>query len=267
MHDQQLRRVWDPDAQERISRSVYHAPDIARHYQTRGLSAPETAALLKYQSAFAGRDVLDLGVGTGRTTWYLQPLARRYLGVDYSPGMVQSFRAAMPEVEVRQADIRDLSELDSGSFDFVLGSSNVLDALSHFDRLSALREARRVLRTGGLFAFSSHNRGAPAAFRGPRLTWSKNPVNQALHVLVYLRRLINHSRLRRLRRSEPEYALLNDAGHDYSLLHYYIDRESQREQLERAGLRLIDVFDAEGRVADTDNIDPVSSSLFYVCRR
>ena len=264
---QQPPRPWDPGAQDRISRSVYHAPDIARHYQSRSLTAAETAALLKYQAAFAGRDVLDLGVGTGRTTWYLQPLARRYLGVDYSPGMVESFRAALPGIDVRQADIRDLSELESGSFDFVLGSCNVIDALSHFDRLLALRGLRRLLRSGGLLVFSSHNRAVPAAFGGPRLQRSRNPVTQAQHVLVYLKRLVNHARFRRLRRSEPEYALLHDAAHDYSLLHYYVDRETQRKQLERAGLRLLDVFAASGRAAGAEEIDTESSSLLYVCRR
>jgi SAM-dependent methyltransferase len=266
MREQQIR-VWDSGAQDRISRSVYHAPDIARHYQSRSLSAAETAALLKYQSAFSGRDVLDIGVGTGRTSWYLAPLARRYLGVDYSPTMVSSFRAALPGIDVREADVRDLSELESGSFDFVLASCNVLDALSHLDRLSALREVRRLLRVGGLFVFSSHNRGVPAAFGPPRLAWSRNPVNQLMHLFVYLKRLVNHARLRRLRRSEAEYALLNDAAHDYSLLHYYIDRDSQRRQLEHTGLRLIDVFTASGRAADADEVDAQSSSLLYVCRR
>jgi SAM-dependent methyltransferase len=257
----------DDGDQDRVNRSVYHSPDIARWYRSTRLTAAETAALLKYQAAFAGHDVLDLGVGTGRTTRYLAPLARRYVGIDYAPAMVRHFRAAMPDIEVRQADMRDLLEFPEGSFDFVLGSDNVIDALSHPDRLEALSEARRVLKPNGIFMFSSHNRAVPASLAGPRLVRSRNPFTQALNVAVWLRRWINHAQIRRLRRSEDEYALLNDMGHDYALLHYYIDRDTQRKQLARIGLRLLDVFGASGALVRDAEVDRQSASLLYVSSR
>jgi SAM-dependent methyltransferase len=255
------------DEQDRVNRSVYHSPDVARWYRSTRLSAAETAALLKYQTAFAGRDVLDLGVGTGRTTRYLAPLARRYVGIDYAPAMVRHCRAAMPDIEVRQADMRDLTEFPESSFDFVLGSNHVVDALSHLDRLEALGEARRLLRPDGIFMFSSHNRAVPASPGGPRLARSRNPFTQALHVAVWLRQWINHAEIKRLRRSEDEYALFNDMSHDYALLHYYIDRDTQRKQLERVGLRLVDVFGASGAVVRDGEADRQSASLLYVSAR
>ena len=39
--------------------------------------------------------------------------------------------------------------------------------------------------------------------------------------------------------NETDYAVLNDCGHNYSVLHYYITREAQARQLAAAGFDLI----------------------------
>jgi SAM-dependent methyltransferase len=254
--------------QDRVNREVYFADDAPRSYDaSRGLYASEAMALLKYQATFAHRDVLDMGVGTGRTTAYLASLARRYVAVDYSPVMVQHLRAAMPHIDVRQADLRDLSIFESSSFDFILESCNVIDAVLHEHRLLALREARRVLRPGGILMFSSHNRSLREALRGPRLARSRNPVTEARHVAHYLRSLVNHARIKHLRRFEAEYALLNDEGREFALLHYYITRDAQRRQLDRIGFRLLDVFATSGRIVKSSEVDSRSPSLLYVSER
>ena len=87
-------------------------------------------------------------------------------------------------------------------FDFLFGSNNVLDAVSHEDRLRALAEFRRVLRPGGMLVFSSHNRQYRHAWRGPTLGVSRNPVTQAMNVVRWLRELRNHLRIRDLRKRE-----------------------------------------------------------------
>ena len=250
--------------QDRVNRPIYLKPNIARWYRSESLDAAETMALLAYQPAFAGRDVLDLGVGTGRTTRYLAPLTRRYVCVDASPPMVAHIRAHFPGVSVHLADMRDLSAFDDASFDFVLASCNLLDAVSHDDRLRVLAEVRRVLRRPGVFMFSSHNRRFRTALSGPILRWSRNPGTQAAHVLRYVRSLVNHARVRHLRRLETDYALLNDPGHDYAMLHYYIDRGIQRRQLQAAGFRELSAFDQAGRALQEDDADIDSPSVLYV---
>jgi SAM-dependent methyltransferase len=221
-------------------------------------------ALLAYQPAFAGRDVLDLGIGAGRTTRILAPLARRYVGTDYSPPMIAHVRATLPDIDARLCDMRDLSPFADASFDFVMASCNLLDAVSHDDRLAVFAEVRRVLRPGGTFVFSSHNRRFALATRGPYLVRAGNPATQAAYLLRYAQGLLNHARVRRYRREEAEYALLNDLGHDYAALHYYIDRETQRRQLERAGFIPRDVFNVAGRRLVDGDDDAESPSLLYV---
>lgn len=252
--------------QDRINRRVYHARGVHRSYQADGLDLAETMALLTYQPAFAGRDVLDLGIGAGRTSRVLAPLARRYVGTDYSPVMIEHVRRRNPELTVELADMRDLSRFPAESFDFVLASCNVIDAVSHEDRLRTMAEVRRVLRPAGLFAFSSHNRNFHDARSGPRLRRVRNPGTQAAEIVRYVRSVLNHARTGRLREERAEYALLDDPGHDYALLHYYIDLDTQIRQLERAGFRARDVFDKRGARA-ADGTVAHSPSLLYVAMR
>jgi SAM-dependent methyltransferase len=253
--------------QDEINRRVYHARGVDRIYTSWTLTRAEAATLLKYQAAFAGRDVLDLGVGTGRTSLYLAPLARRYEGIDYSPIMVERTRSTLPGISIRLGDMRDLSPFQDKTFDFVFGPDNVLDAVSHDDRLRALREFHRVLRPGGFLVFSTHHRAYRYAFSGPRMRWSRNPARQGMHVLRWVRQLFNHFQIGRLRRSEEDFALLNDEGHDYACLHYYIDQRHQREQLKRAGFSVVDVIDGDGQ--SLNETDPATDSpwLMLVSKR
>lgn len=256
-----------PARQDEVNRAVYHSPRVYRFYLSNLLTPPEVACLLKYQPHISGRDVLDIGVGAGRTTRYLAPLAQRYEAVDYSPVMVGYMKETMPEVSVRQADFRDLGIFGDYSFDFVFAADNVIDALAHQDRLRALEEACRVLRRGGILAFSSHNIHYKRAFSGPRLQWSSNPVRFAANCYNYIFGWWNHLRVAPLRRSMPEYALLNDPGHRYACLHYYVARSGVNSQLARAGLRLIEAFDIRGQVAPEAEDDSENPSLVYVAER
>ena len=253
--------------QDEVNRAVYHSPGVHRYYLSKLLTPPETACLLKYQAYISGRDVLDIGVGAGRTSRYLAPLARRYEGVDYSPVMVSYVKQVMPEISVRQADFRDLGAFENLSFDFVFAPDNVIDALSHEDRLGALHEASRLLRPGGILAFSSHNIHYKKAFSGPQMEWSSNPVRFAANWVKYAISWRNHFHVAPLRRTTPEYALLNDPGHFYACLHYYAARSKVNSQLVYAGMRLIEAFDVGGQVAPESEDDSQTPSLLYVAER
>lgn len=102
--------------------------------------------------------VLDLGVGTGRTTTWLQPRATSYVGIDYAEQMVAVARRRHPASDLRVGDAADLSEFTDASFDAVVFSYNGLDYLHPAEkRHRCLDEVHRVLHAGGVFVFSSHN--------------------------------------------------------------------------------------------------------------
>jgi SAM-dependent methyltransferase len=262
-----LRRNRTMDAQDAFNDAFYRTPLVMRSYPKEGLDAQETITLLKYQAHIVGRDVLDIGVGLGRTARVLASLARYYAAIDYSPVMVEEVRRAMPHLEVHLEDMRDLGRWVDDSLDFVFAPNNVLDAVSHDDREKALAEAWRVLRAGGLLAFSSHNRCYVGAQAGPRLRRSRNPLTFALHVARYVATLRLHRRMRGLRRFEDDYALIDDCGPDHALLHYYVDRGAEERQLARLGFDLVEVLDRAGETVSRSEKAPTSSALMYVARK
>src|SRR5947209_3369732 len=85
-------------SQDEVNKSVYSSPGVYRYYLSNLLMPSEVACLLRYQPHFFQKDILDIGVGAGRTSSYLAPLARRYEGVDYSPVMVDYMKQAMPDI-------------------------------------------------------------------------------------------------------------------------------------------------------------------------
>ena len=248
--------------------NVYRHRRAARRYgRDVLLTRAEAVALLRYQPAFAGKDVLDIGVGPGRTTAYLAPLARRYQGIDSSPAMVAWFRRAFPHVPMALADMADMGLFEDASFDFVLATDNVFDAVGHADRLRTLHEIRRVLRPHGTLMFSSHNRGAHHRGRLPRLQRSRNPVTQLACTAHWCVALIDKTRLARWQLFTDGYAIVTDQTHGGVMLLYFIDPEEQRRQLAVAGFELLDAFGQDGKAMAFDDSVSRSHWVLYVARR
>jgi ubiquinone/menaquinone biosynthesis C-methylase UbiE len=70
-------------------------------------------------------NMLDIGVGGGRTTKYFFPLAKEYVGIDYSPEMIQACKKKFPELRFEVADVRNLSLFGDGHFDFTCLATTV----------------------------------------------------------------------------------------------------------------------------------------------
>jgi ubiquinone/menaquinone biosynthesis C-methylase UbiE len=142
---------------ESANLGIYSAPEVVAHYADLGyLTACEQLLFETY--LHPGMNILDLGVGGGRTTPYLSAIASRYVGLDYSDGMIRICRSKFPQLQFEIADASDLSRCEDASFDAVVFSFNGLDCLApDGKRENCLRECHRVLKPGGVFIFSSHN--------------------------------------------------------------------------------------------------------------
>lgn len=103
----------------------------------------------------AGKDVLDLCCGGGQTCVALARQGARVTGVDVSSRqLAHARRLAEREgaaVRLVEAPVSDLSMLPDASFDVALSAY----ALGYVEDVAgAFREAHRLLRPGGLLAFS-----------------------------------------------------------------------------------------------------------------
>jgi len=107
--------------------------------------------------------LLELGAGVGRIAIGLYELGyRNILATDYARAMVRRARDLCKVLEYpipfHQADARALS-FEDGVFDgAIFGFNGLMQIPVAEDRLAALREIRRVLRSGAWFAFTTHDR-------------------------------------------------------------------------------------------------------------
>ncbi len=96
------------------------------------------------------QSVLDIGTGTGNALPLLRGDGRRVVGTDAAPGMLAIAAEAAPDVELVEADFRELPVAD-GAFDLVVAVHALLFA---DDRVAALREWRRVTAGEGRMSLS-----------------------------------------------------------------------------------------------------------------
>ena len=119
----------------------------------------------------AGREVLDLGCGTGRHAVWLAAAGAKVTAVDFSAGMLTAARdkPGAEHIDFMQHDLHEPLPFDDEAFDLVV-SGLVLEHLSDLPAFFA--EAQRVLRPTGFAVVSAMHpamflRGSQARFTDP----------------------------------------------------------------------------------------------------
>jgi len=103
-----------------------------------------------------GQELFEIGCGTGLMLFRLAPLCRRYVGIDFSAGLLDWARRHLPliedsgcEVELHQRRADELDDWPAASFDCVVLNS-VIQYFPDVDYLlMVLRSAVRLVRPGG----------------------------------------------------------------------------------------------------------------------
>jgi predicted TPR repeat methyltransferase len=172
--DDYVQRVFDgfaPHFDERLAQLDYRAPRLAADLVGRHGPAP------------ASLEILDLGCGTGLCGPLLRSYARRLVGIDLSPGMLEKARERGAYDALEAAEITAyLAPLD-GVFDLVVST----DVFCYFgDLTAALAGAAKALRRGGCLILTvEHLRGGEAG-----LEYRLEPYGRYSHADTYLRRLL-----------------------------------------------------------------------------
>jgi ubiquinone/menaquinone biosynthesis C-methylase UbiE len=105
--------------------------------------------------------ILDVGCGTGASTFYLSEIAHRVVGIDMSEGMLSvAQKNRMPNTEFLLGDAETLSEYLHNTFDAILYNASIFLMPSPEKTLEG---ARSIMKKGGvcgasylLSLFSSH---------------------------------------------------------------------------------------------------------------
>ena len=113
---------------------------------------------------------LDLGCGTGLAATAFAREVDHFTGIDLSPRMIERARARGLYAELEVADmVQGLVSKPDGSVDLILAA----DAMVYVSDLAAvLREANRVLISGGLLAFTVETHGGNGVVLGAGLRYA-----------------------------------------------------------------------------------------------
>lgn len=156
--------------------------------QNAGLWASEKYVFEKYLQK--SDNILDLGCGTGRTTFPLFQLGyENIIGVDLTPEMIaeaQKLNAHFKtNISFEIGDARQLRFEDT-EFDTVIFSFNGLMSIPGYgDRNMAVQDIYRVLKTEGTFIFTTHDRQEEEQFldfwAAEEERWNMRQQNPALY--------------------------------------------------------------------------------------
>ena len=219
--------------------------------------AGERSAFLWVAPHVRGQPILDIGVGGGRTIPLAMLLSDDYVAIDYLPRMVALCRKNFPTVDIRSGDVRDLRDFEDEQFGLVLFSFNGFDGIDHVDRTRALHEIQRVLRPGGFFVFSTHNKDGPVFAATP---WRRAKAPQswpwayrALRLVGglitdpghYPRSIHNWYRFQSLNKDGGDWGMSVVRAHDFGLVLHFTTLTGQTKALDEAGFDLAVAFEAE----------------------
>jgi SAM-dependent methyltransferase len=160
-----------------LTRASYNrvADEYARRMNDELAHKPLDRALLEDFAAQAHGLICDLGCGPGHVAAYLRSRGAEVVGVDLSDAMIEQARRLHPDVRFTQADLRRLP-FDDGALAGIVAFYSLIH-LPPDELLTALAEARRVLRPGGALLLSFHIGEETRHFD----EWWGQPVNLDFH--------------------------------------------------------------------------------------
>ena len=247
-----------------LNLSTYNKKEVVEWYKTLDSVLPVEATIFDIFKDKLKRNVLDIGIGGGRTTNYLIEKCGAYIGIDYSNVFTEVVKQRFPTADIRHMDARDLKAFDNSSFDFVNFSFNGIDYVDHNDRIKILDEVYRVLKPGGVFFFSTHNKDH---FTFNRPAWANPENSNWINFKTFIKLLpyvFIHMKQKRNEVFHEGFAIINDSAHNYSLLTFYTSPFYLKEQLSAHLFSDQEFYSKSGEVKEDKDLD---DWIFVTCKK
>ncbi len=229
---------------ERQNRAFFDSDEIISRYKNDKQHIKRGERRILSRVVSADDRVLELGCGEGRVTEYLQQLCGSLTAVDVAPGMVSAAAERSLEAEFGVADASTLP-FEDDTFDCVIFPFNGIDNVSPIERRQqTLREVRRVLRPGGHFVYTTHNK-----------FWL--PINPLKWWSYLTTHLLNGNVSRQYRETS-----LTEGSEEFTFYQFYADPRREQQRLRDAGFDVLAVEDE----SDSRLLKYIEPWLYYVCR-
>jgi len=153
-HETRNRESWDAYSDEYQDR---HGDQLARSGGLAWGTYQIPEATLQVLDDVSGKDILEFGCGAAQWSIALAKRGGRVVGIDLSERQLEHARRLVDAAGVDVRLVHGSAEavpLPDASFDIVFCDHG---AMTFADPYRTVPEARRLLRPGGLFAFSHHS--------------------------------------------------------------------------------------------------------------
>jgi SAM-dependent methyltransferase len=259
---------------DRVNRRTYSNRGAVRQFAAASGWLERGERLAIECAAATARDapILDIGIGGGRTTPLMTEISRTYVGIDYTPSMVEVARRRFPGLCFQEMDARTLRFAD-GSFQLVTFSYNGIDSVDPAGRLEILRQVHRVLRPGGCFVFSTLNlHGAAWGASWPDWSVYREAGLSATRLAHAVAKLalggINRLRALSARRVDTDAAIGAISAHNFGLLAVFTSLGEQLRQLKECGFQVEAIFEPSGHQVASDGSEATEAPwCHFVARR
>jgi ubiquinone/menaquinone biosynthesis C-methylase UbiE len=171
-----MRAYWDARARENAAYYVdttvdYESPDMEQFFET-GRTIVDVALVQAPVQPERRHLAVEIGSGLGRICAALRPHFDQVVGIDISPEMVRQAAELVDDDGVRFVLGDGVTlPVDDDSADLVT-SFTVLQHLPELDLIgNYLREASRVVRSGGVLALQWNNDAHPRRYQLRSLWW------------------------------------------------------------------------------------------------
>lgn len=251
------------------NKDVYNSKNVVEKYKKNDYltSAEHKIISILLEKKDKG-NMLDIGVGTGRTTKYFAPLFENYFGIDFADLMVEACKMKYSQMNCQFTigDARSLVDFNANFFDVVLFSFNGVDCISTYERISVIKEVYRVLKKDGLFAFSIHN-----LYNIPKLFSVQLPRNPfKLGKAFRRKRLVKHYNPSMEKLMSADFVDVIDGDLNFSTSYVYSNPSAQIKQLESMNFSIDEIISMKGKLLDRKNVDWSNVDdawLYFVCSK